>query len=157
MDPQPDYRVKELPYVDKLTYLIATDAQVRATLYIDRKIDAIIVGYNELSQVNDKRKSDSAPGSAVPSSGASSRMPPTLAADSAKGTAAKAYPSRTTTSASGKRSCAIDSKQALDFVHSGDGVLANGPILPIYPLWALDDNYQQTDLKKAKELLTRPA
>ncbi|MBK6318264.1 MAG: ABC transporter substrate-binding protein [Dehalococcoidia bacterium] len=155
LDRNPDYRVKELPYVDKLTYLIATDAQVRATLYIDRKIDAIIVGYNELSQVNDKRKSDSAY-RAVPSQfWRQFRMPPTLAADSAKGTAAKAYPKPYDDVRVREAVVrAIDSKQALDFVHSGDGVLANGPILPIYPLWALKDNYQQTDLKKAKELLS---
>ncbi|WP_343392650.1 ABC transporter substrate-binding protein [Candidatus Amarobacter glycogenicus] len=48
---------------------------------------------------------------------------------------------------------AIDLKQALDFVHSGDGVWRTARSSPIYPLWALKDNYQQTDLKKAKELL----
>ncbi|MBK6563239.1 MAG: hypothetical protein IPG14_17130 [Dehalococcoidia bacterium] len=132
LDRNPDYQVKELPYVDKLTYLIATDAQVRATLYIDRKIDAIIVGYNELSQVNDKRKSDSAY-RAVPSQfWRQFRMPPTLAADSAKGTAAKA--------ARGRRRPRPGSGRARHRFEAGARFrplrrrcLANGPILPDLP------------------------
>jgi peptide/nickel transport system substrate-binding protein len=48
---------------------------------------------------------------------------------------------------------AVDAKQVLDLVYNGDGVLTFGPILPIYPLWALKEELGGFDLQKAKDLM----
>jgi len=48
---------------------------------------------------------------------------------------------------------AVNKKQVLDLVFNGDGVLATGPILPIYPNWALKEELAGFDLAKAKALM----
>jgi ABC-type transport system substrate-binding protein len=49
---------------------------------------------------------------------------------------------------------AIDPQQVLDLVYGGDGILTNGPILPIYEQWALKEELAPFDLAKAKSLLS---
>jgi peptide/nickel transport system substrate-binding protein len=49
---------------------------------------------------------------------------------------------------------AVDAKQVLDLVYNGDGVLTNGPILPIYPLWTLKEEIVKFDLKAANDLMS---
>ena len=50
---------------------------------------------------------------------------------------------------------AVDAQAALEFVHSGDGILTHGPILPIYPPWALTETPESAtfNLAEAKALM----
>lgn len=149
----PDYRNPDLPYVDTLTYLVSLDANTRATLFIDKQIDAVTVGFSELSQVKDRRSD--ATYRPVPSQfWRQFRMPPTLAADATKGTPAKPYSGPYADPRVRKAlALAIDSQEVLDLVYSGDGILTTGPILPIYPQWTFKEDLQKFNLSEAKALM----
>jgi len=143
----PDYWQPDLPHLDGISYLIAVDPDTSATLYIEKQVDAIVVGQSQLQRVKDGREKDSNY-EIVPSQfWRQMRMPPTTKDkpytapfDDIKVREAVAR--------------AVNAKQVLDLVHNGDGVLTFGPILPIYPLWALKEEIQGFDLKKAKDLMT---
>lgn len=49
---------------------------------------------------------------------------------------------------------AVNKKEVLDLVYSGDGITWNGPILPIYPTWALKEDPVKFDIEESKKLLT---
>src|SRR5207249_3758045 len=48
---------------------------------------------------------------------------------------------------------AVNKKEVLDLVYSGDGVIVNGPIIPIYKQWALPDDPVKFDIADSKKLL----
>jgi peptide/nickel transport system substrate-binding protein len=48
---------------------------------------------------------------------------------------------------------AVNKKEVLDLVYSGDGVTQNGPILPLFPQWALKDDPVKYDPEASKQLL----
>jgi peptide/nickel transport system substrate-binding protein len=154
LERNPNYFKKDLPYIDKLTYLVATDENTRQTLFLDKKVDAIEVAFTQLKQVKDQRK-DATYRAILSQLWRQFRMPPTLGPDTAKGTPARPYPKPYDDVRVREALVrAIDAQEVLDLVNSGDGVLTTGPILPIYPQWTFKENLQQFDLKKAKDLLT---
>jgi peptide/nickel transport system substrate-binding protein len=153
MERNPDYFKKELPYLDKVTTLISLDANTRTTLFIDKKVDTAREDFSQLSQLKNGRKD--ATYRAIPSQfWRQFRMPPTLGPDAAKGTPARLYPKPYDDVRVREAMIrAINAQEVLDLVYSGDGVLTNGPILPIYPLWHYKTPSQNFDLKKATELM----
>src|SRR5690606_22440967 len=120
----PDYFKPGMPYIDQLSFLLSTDPATTATLFINKSVDAVIVGQSNLDRVKDGRPD--AVGKDIPSQfWKEFRMPPT--------TADQPYPKPF----DDKRVrqaivSAIDKQQVLDLVYSSDGVLTYGPILPIY-------------------------
>ncbi|MGE3074098.1 MAG: ABC transporter substrate-binding protein [Dehalococcoidia bacterium] len=143
----PNYRDSELPYLDAISYIIAIDPDTAATLYINRQVDAGVFGQSQLDRLKEARESDSEY-RAVPSQfWKQMRMMPTT----------KDKPYKAPFDNIKVREAivrAVDPQQVLDLVYSKDGVLTHGPILPIYPLWALKDEIAGFDLKKAKDLMS---
>lgn len=143
----PDYREKGKPYLDGVEFRIATDPDTAATLYIDKQVDATIVGQAQLGRTKDAREKDSNY-KIVPSQfWRQFRMMPTT----------KDAPYTPPFSDKRVREAivkSINAKQVLDLVYSGDGIPTFGPILPIYPLWALKEDLAKHDLKAAKDLLS---
>jgi peptide/nickel transport system substrate-binding protein len=142
----PNYRIPDLPHLDAITYIIALDPDTSATLYIDKQVDAIVAGQAQLQRIKDAR-GDSSEYRAVPSQfWKQMRMQPTT----------KDKPYKAPFNDPKVREAivrAVDSQQVLDLVYSKDGVQTYGPILPIYPLWALKEEQAGFDLKKANDLL----
>ncbi|HSE44237.1 MAG TPA: ABC transporter substrate-binding protein, partial [Gemmatimonadales bacterium] len=144
LDANPDYWQKGLPYVDKLSYLIATDPDTSATLYIDKQVDAAVLGSNQKDRAKSERSDSNY--QPVPSQfWRQFRMPPTTP----DAPYAKPFDNIKFREAVVR---AIDKKQVLDLVYNGDGILTNGPILPIYSDWALKEDLAGFDLKKAQDL-----
>jgi len=143
----PNYRDSSMPYLDGISYVIAIDPDTAATLYINKQVDAGVFGQAQLSRLKDARAKDSEY-RAVPSQfWKQMRMMPT--------TQAKPYVAPFTDPKVREAIVrAVDSQQVLDLVFSKDGVPVYGPILPIYPLWALKNDLAPFDLKKAKDLMT---
>ena len=143
----PNYRDSELPYLDAISYLIAIDPDTAATLYINKQVDAIVAGQSQLQRIKDARGGDSEY-RAVPSQfWKQMRMQPTT----------KDKPYKAPFDDIKVREAivrAVDTQQVLDLVFSSDGVITHGPILPIYPLWALKEEIAGFDLKKAKDLMS---
>ncbi|MEZ4482727.1 MAG: ABC transporter substrate-binding protein [Dehalococcoidia bacterium] len=80
----PDYFRKGKPYIDKLAYLVAVDPDVAATLFIEKKVDAVSLTAQQGPRVKDGRKD--ATYRAQPQQGmAIMRMPPTLAGPALRG------------------------------------------------------------------------
>ncbi len=145
LDKNPDYWQPDLPHVDKLVYLIATDGDTAATMFIDGQVDAAVLGINQLDRVRSER--GDANYAAVPSQfWRQFRLPPT--------TEDQPYPPPFDDIRFREAVVrAIDKEQVLDLVYSGDGVVAYGPILPIYTNWALEEELAGHDLAKAKALM----
>ena len=141
----PDYFRKGMPYIDQLSYLISTDPATAATLFINKSVDAVIVGQSNFQRVKDGRPD--AVSQDVPSQfWKEFRMPPT--------TSAQPYPKPFDDIRVRQAIVsAIDKQQILDLVYSSDGVPTHGPILPIYKDWALKEELAPFDLKKAQDLL----
>ncbi|HEY4669237.1 MAG TPA: ABC transporter substrate-binding protein, partial [Tepidiformaceae bacterium] len=121
----------------------------QATMFIDRQVNAAVIGSNQKDRVNDSRKDVTY--KAVPSQfWRQFRMSPTTADapyvapfDDIRFREAVVR--------------AIDKEQVLDLVYSGDGLITNGPILPIYDQWTLKEELAEYDVKKAKELMSAAA
>ena len=145
----PNYRESGKPYVDKLEYLIAIDPDTSATLFIDKQVNGAVLGTNQRGRVQDARKD--IVHEAVPSQfWRQFRMSPTTAEAPYTAPFADIRFREAVVRA-------IDKKQVLDLVYSGDGVLTNGPILPIYSQWALKEELAGFDLAKAKTLMSQAA
>ncbi len=142
----PNYFKKGLPNIDAYTILLATDPDTAATLFIDKKVDAIVTGYAQLKRVQDARKDVNY--QARPSQfWREMRMPPT--------TATQPYPKPFDDIRVREAIVrAVDKKQVLDLVYNGDGQLTYGPILPMYSNWALKEELAGFDLAKAKSLMS---
>jgi peptide/nickel transport system substrate-binding protein len=142
----PNYFKKGLPNIDAYTLLLATDPDTAATLFIDKKVDAIVAGHAQLQRIQDARKDVNY--QPRPSQfWREMRMPPT--------TAAQPYPKPFDDIRVREAIVrAVDKKQVLDLVYSGDGQLTYGPILPMYSNWALKDELAGFDLAKAKSLMS---
>ncbi len=143
----PNYWKPELPHLDELSFLIAIDPDTSATLFIDRQVLGVVTGQSQLDRVKDGR--DDAQYESRPSQfWRQMRMPPT--------TQAQPYPEPFDDIRVREAIVrAVDKKQVLDLVYSGDGVLTNGPILPIYANWTLKEELAGKDLKKSKDLLSQ--
>jgi len=153
LDKNPEYWQNGLPYVDKLTYLISADGDTQATMFIDRQVNAAVIGSNQKDRVRDSRKDVNY--KAVPTQfWRQFRMPPTTAPGTEPGPYVKPFDDKRFREAVVR---AIDKKQVLDLVYNGDGILTNGPILPIYDQWTLKEELAEFDLKKAQELMSAAA
>ena len=142
----PNYFKKGLPNIDAYTLLLATDPDTAATLFIDKKVDAIVAGQAQLKRIQDARKDVNY--QPRPSQfWRQMRMPPT--------TADQPYPKPFDDIRVREAIVrAVDKKQVLDLVYSGDGQLTYGPILPMYSNWALKEELAGFDLAKAKSLMS---
>lgn len=143
----PDYFKPGLPHIDQLSFLQSTDPATTATLFINKSVDAVIVGQANLQRVKDGRPDATAKD--IPSQfWKEFRMPPT--------TETQPYPKPFDDIRVRQAIVsAIDKQQVLDLVYSGDGILTHGPILPIYQDWALKEEYAPFDLKKAQDLMAQ--
>ena len=141
----PNYFKKEAPNVDSVTWLLATDPDTSATMFIDKKVDAIVSGVAQLQRIKDGRKDTNY--QAMPSQfWKQFRMPPTTKDQPYP----KPFDDKRVREAIVR---AVNKQQVLDLVYSGDGALAKGPILPQYSNWALKDEPVGFDLTKAKALM----
>jgi peptide/nickel transport system substrate-binding protein len=142
----PNYWQPGIPYLDGISHIIAVDADTAATLYIEKQVDAIVAGQAQLKRIQDARQRDSTY-KAVPSQfWRQMRLPPTK----------EDQPYEPPFDDIRVREAivrSVNAKQVLDLVYDGDGVLTNGPILPIYPLWTLKEDLAGFDLQKAKQLM----
>lgn len=146
LERNPTYWQKELPYTDKLVYLISADPDTSATLFIDKQVNGAVLGPNQTQRVRDARKDIN--WKAVPSQfWRQFRMSPTTPDQSY----VKPFDDVRFREAVVR---AIDKKQVLDLVYNGDGVLTKGPILPIYSNWALKEELAEFDLAKSKALMS---
>ena len=141
----PNYYKKELPNIDQYTILLATDPDTAATLFIDKKVDAIVSGITQLQRIKDGRKDVNY--QAQPSQfWKQLRMPPTTKDQPYP----KPFDDKRVREAIVR---AVNKQQVLDLVYNGDGAVAKGPILPQYSTWALKDEPVGFDLNKAKALM----
>jgi peptide/nickel transport system substrate-binding protein len=143
----PDYFEPDLPYIDRFEILLATDPDTTATLFIDKKVDAAIVAQPQLQRTQDGRP-DATYAPQPSQFWRQMRMPPTTPDNPYKAPFDDIRVRQAIVQA-------VDAQQVLDFVYSGDGVLTNGPILPIYENWALKEPVpeQAYDPAAAKALL----
>ncbi|MEZ4481330.1 MAG: ABC transporter substrate-binding protein [Dehalococcoidia bacterium] len=144
----PDYWQKDkgLPYVDAVQILISTDLDTAATLLIEKKVDSHVAGNAQKGRILDARKNDTNYQSVPSQFWRQMRMQPTQ----------KDKPYKAPFDDIRVREAivrAVDDKQILDLVYNGDGIMTHGPILPIYPLWALKEPVVDFDVKKAKDLM----
>lgn len=143
----PDYWKQGLPYVDRVTWLFATDPDTAATMFIQKQVRAVIVSQPQLDRVKNGRPD--ANYKAVPSQfWRQMRMPPT--------TKDQPYPPPFNDKRFRQAVVqAVNPEQVLDLVYAGDGVRAFGPILPIYEYWALPEELPEHkfDLANAKKLM----
>lgn len=141
----PNYFKKDLPNIDAYTILLATDPDTAATMFIDKKVDAIVSGNAQLQRIKDGRKDVNY--QAQPSQfWRQMRMPPTTKDQPYP----KPFDDKRVREAIVR---AVNKQQVLDLVYNGDGALAKGPILPQYSTWALKDEPVGFDLNKAKALM----
>ncbi len=146
LEKNPNYREEGLPYVDKLEYLIAIDPDTTATMFTDRQVQAAVIGANQKDRVKGDRSD--ANYQAVPSQfWRQFRMSPTTPEAPYVAPFDQIRVREAIVSA-------IDAQQVLDLVYGGDGILTNGPILPIYEQWTLKDEVAPFDLDKAKRLMS---
>ncbi len=141
----PNYYKKELPNIDQFSIILATDPDTAATLFIDKKVDAIVSGVAQLQRIKDGRKDVNY--QAQPSQfWRQMRMPPTTKDQPYP----KPFDDKRVREAIVR---AVNKQQVLDLVYNGDGALAKGPILPQYSQWALKDEPVGFDLNRAKALM----
>ncbi|MCB9486164.1 MAG: ABC transporter substrate-binding protein [Thermoflexaceae bacterium] len=141
----PDYFRKGKPYIDKLAYLVAVDPDVAATLFIEKKVDAVSLTAQQGPRVKDGRKD--ATYRAQPQQGmAIMRMPPTLADQPYEAP----YNDIRVREAVVR---SVNKKEIYELVYSGQGIPATGPMPPAYTAWALKEDPAPQDLKKAQDLM----
>lgn len=142
----PDYFKKGKPYIDALTYLVVTDPDVGATLFIEKKLDAISTTAQTGPRVKDGRKD--AVYKAQPQQGMLIfRMPPTI--PDTQGYS----PPYNDVRVREALVRALNKKEIYDLVYSGQGIPATGPMPPAYTAWALKEDPAGHDLKKAQDLM----
>jgi peptide/nickel transport system substrate-binding protein len=143
----PDYFKPDRPYIDQLTYLIAPDPDVNATLFIEKKTDVYSGTATQMKRVKEGRKD--ATYKPQPQQGMQIiRMPPTI-----PGTQAYASPYDDIRVRQAIVQ-AINKKEIYDLVYSGEAIPAFGPMPPAYTAWSLKEDPAPFDLKKATDLMS---
>lgn len=139
-----------LPYIDAATMHIVLDPETAATLLIDGTLDAHIAGVNQKDRILEGRGDDLRYEIVPGQYWRQFRMPPTM----------EDQPYEPPFDDIRVRQAivqSIDKQSILDFVYSGDGLITWGPILPIYPPWALTEDEEPAgakfDLDAAKALM----
>ncbi|MEZ4493875.1 MAG: ABC transporter substrate-binding protein [Dehalococcoidia bacterium] len=140
-----------LPYVDSISWDIVLDAETRSTLFIDKKMHATKESFAQLERIKGGRP-DATYDSAPRQFWRQMRMSPTTAPGTEPGPYKAPFDDIQVRNAIVR---AVDPQAVLDFVYSGDGILTYGPVLPIYPPWALTEpvESQSYDVAAAKALM----
>ncbi|MGI8553910.1 MAG: ABC transporter substrate-binding protein [Dehalococcoidia bacterium] len=147
----PDYWRKDamggqLPYIDNLVINLATDANAIQALFVNGDVMAAGIQFTFTDQV--QKKVPKANYRIQPSQfWREMRTPPW---DGVKYMQRKPYDDIRVRQAVVQ---AVNKKEVLDTVLSGDGVLVNGPIIPVYTTWALKEDPAKFDIADAKKLL----
>jgi ABC-type transport system substrate-binding protein len=129
-----------LPYLDGLNLAIVVDPETAATLFIDKQRHILSTTFNRRDRVQAGRP-DANYATQPSQFWRQMRMSPTTAPGTAPGPYKAPFDDIQVRQAIVR---AVDSQGVLDFVYSGDGVEAFGPILPIYPPWALTEAVEGT-------------
>ncbi len=146
----PDYWRKDasggsLPYIDNLIIKIVTDPNAYQAQFLNKDLLASSIQFNFLQDV--KSRLPKANYRAIPSQfPRQMRTPPYD----------DKIPHKKPFNDIRVRQAliqAVNKKEVLDLVYSGDGVTWNGPILPIYPNWALKEDPAKFDPEDSKKLL----
>jgi ABC-type transport system substrate-binding protein len=147
----PDYWKKDaqgnqLPYVDNIIIRISTDNNAIQAMYANGDVLASPIQFTFVEEI--KKKLPKSNYRAVPSQ--FWRQMRTSPYDGNK------YPHKAPYNDIRVRQAivqAVNKKEVLDLVLSGDGVPALGPILPIFPTWALKEELVKYDPADSKKLL----
>ncbi|MEZ4493873.1 MAG: ABC transporter substrate-binding protein [Dehalococcoidia bacterium] len=152
----PNYWKKDLfnnplPYLDSISWDIVLDAETRSTLFIDKKMHGTIESFAQLDRIKNGRP-DAQYNPAPSQFWRQMRMSPTTAPGTEPGPYKAPFDDIQVRNAIVR---AVNPQEVLDFVYSGDGILTHGPILPIYPPWALTEpvESQSYDVAAAKALM----
>ncbi len=140
-----------LPYLDSISWDIVLDPETVATLFVDKKIAAMGTSFNRLDRVKSGRP-DATYRAVASQFWRQIRMSPTTAPGTTPGPYKAPFDDPQVRQAIVQ---AIDPQGILDFVYSGDGIRTYGPILPIYPPWALTEEVAgaEYDVAAAKALM----
>ncbi len=141
----PDYFKPNRPYLDKLTYLVTPDPATEATLFIDKKLDAIST-VTQAARVKDARK-DATFKAQAQQGMQIMRMPPTV-----PGTQLYSAPYDDPRIREALVH-AVNKKEIYDLVYSGLAIPAFGPMPPAYTKWSLKEDPAGFDLKKSQDLM----
>jgi peptide/nickel transport system substrate-binding protein len=147
----PDYWRKDaqggaLPYVDNIVIRISTDANAIQAMFASQDVLAASIQFTFIEEI--KKKFPKANYRAVPSQ--FWRQMRTSPYDGTKVQHRAPFNDIRVRQALVQ---AVNKKEVLDLVLSGDGVPAFGPILPIFPLWALKEDPAKFDIADSKKLL----
>jgi peptide/nickel transport system substrate-binding protein len=147
----PDYWEKDangqaLPYVDNIVVRISTDANAIQAQFVNQDVLAAGIQFTFVEEI--KKKFPKANYRAVPS-----QFWRQMRTSPYDGTKIQHRPPFTDIRVRRAIVQAVDKKQVLDTVLSGDGIIVYGPILPIYPLWALKEELVKHDIADSKKLL----
>lgn len=135
-----------LPYVDNLIIRISTDANAIQAMFASQDVLAASIQFTFVEEI--KKKFPKANYRAVPSQ--FWRQMRTSPYDGVKVQHRAPFNDIRVRQAIVQ---AVNKKEVLDLVLSGDGVPAFGPILPIFPLWALKEDPVKFDPADSKKLL----
>jgi ABC-type transport system substrate-binding protein len=141
----------ELPYLDSISWDIVLDPETQATLFVDKQVHAVRASYNRLDRIQSGR-ADASYTAAPNQFWRQMRMSPTTAPGTEPGAYKPPFDDPRVRQAIVR---AVNAKGVLDFVYNGDGIESNGPILPIYPPWALTETPEGAtfNLAEAKALM----
>jgi ABC-type transport system substrate-binding protein len=147
----PDYWKKDaqggaMPYVDNVVIRINTDANAVQAMFVNQDVLAAPIQFTFVEEI--KKKFPKANYRAVPSQ--FWRQMRTSPYDGVKVQHRTPYSDIRVRQAIVQ---AVNKKEVLDTVLSGDGIPAYGPILPIYPNWALKEELVKYDPADSKKLL----
>ncbi|MBI2760029.1 MAG: ABC transporter substrate-binding protein [Chloroflexi bacterium] len=137
---------EQLPYIDNLVIKIITDANAAQAQFASGAVDADGIQFTFVEEI--KKKLPKAKYQIIPSQ--FPRQFRTSPYDGDKIQHRKPYNDIRVRQALIQ---AINKKEVLDIVYSGDGVPIKGPILPIYPIWEMKDELVKFDVADSKRLL----
>jgi peptide/nickel transport system substrate-binding protein len=141
----PDYFKPGKPHLNELVYLVASDPDTAATMFIEKQVDGVSSGVAQKKRLQSGRPD--ATYKAQPQQGMTiMRMPPTLANQPYE----PPFRDIRVREAIVK---AVNKKQVYDLVYDGEAIPAKGPMPPAYTAWALKDDPAPFDLDAAKRLM----
>ncbi len=147
----PDYWKKDqngdaLPYIDNLVIKIITDPNAAQAQFASGALDASTIQFTFVDEI--KKKLPKANYKTIPS-----QFPRQFRTSPYDGDKIPHRPPYNDIRVRQALIQAVNKKEVLDIVYSGDGVTVTGPILPIYPTWYLKDELVKFDPADSKKLL----